>query len=84
VPTTSIFSRSDGVVAWSLSVQEDTQDAENIEVQASHVGLGMNPAAMYAMADRLSQEEGGWTRFHRRGWRQWVYRDPDRAAAGLF
>ena len=84
VPTTSIFSRSDGVVAWPLSWQEAAQHTENIEVQASHVGLGMNPAAMYAMADRLSQPEGSWEKFHRSGWRQWIYRDPDRGSAGLF
>jgi pimeloyl-ACP methyl ester carboxylesterase len=77
VPTTSIFSRTDGVVAWPLSLQERSRETENIEVHASHVGLGMNPAALYAMADRLSQQEGGWTRFHRRGWRQWVYASPD-------
>jgi pimeloyl-ACP methyl ester carboxylesterase len=76
VPTTSIFSRSDGVVAWPLSLQEEATHAENIEVQASHIGLGMNPAALYAMADRLSQPEGEWSKFHRAGWRQWLYQDP--------
>ena len=80
VPTTSIFSRSDGVVAWPLSLQQDTAQAENIEVQASHIGLGMNPVALYAMAERLSQPDGKWTRFHRNGWRQWLYLDPARAA----
>ncbi len=84
VPTTSVFSRSDGVVAWPLSLQAVTAKAENIEVQASHIGLGMNPAALYAMADRLSQPEGGWTRFHRNGWRQWLYLDPARSAGRYF
>jgi len=82
VPTTSIFSRSDGVVAWPLSLQDDGTGCENIEVQASHIGLGMNPAALYAMADRLSQDEGRWEKFHRRGWRNLVFADPDRAAGG--
>jgi pimeloyl-ACP methyl ester carboxylesterase len=84
VPTTSIFSRSDGVVAWPLSLQEEATHAENIEVQASHIGLGMNPAALYAMADRLSQPEDRWSKFHRLGWRQWIYQDPARPAHRFF
>lgn len=78
VPTTSIFSRSDGIVAWPLSKQKTSHQAENIEIIASHVGLGMNPAALYAVADRLSHSEGAWKKFHRDGWRRWFYRDPDR------
>ncbi|MEQ1517954.1 MAG: alpha/beta hydrolase [Usitatibacteraceae bacterium] len=75
VPTTSIFSRTDGVVAWPLSLQKESRHTENIEVTASHVGLGFNPLALYAVADRLSQEDGKWQKFHRDGWRQWFYKD---------
>ena len=78
VPTTSIFSRSDGVVAWPLSKQKASKRTENIEIVASHVGMGMNPTAFYAMADRLAQREGSWEKFHRSGWRRYFYRDPDR------
>jgi len=80
VPTTSIFSRSDGIVAWQCCLQQADECAESIEVQASHLGIGMHPAAWYAVADRLGQREGKWRPFHRRGWRQWLYRDPYRAA----
>lgn len=31
---------------------------ENIEVEASHIGLAVNPGALYAVVDRLSQPEG--------------------------
>lgn len=75
VPTTSIFSRTDGVVAWPLSIQKESKYAENIEVNASHIGLGFNPLSLYAVADRLSQAEGKWEKFHRDGWRQWFYKD---------
>jgi len=78
VPTTSIFSRTDGVVSWPLSLQRESRQAENIEVIASHIGLGMNPAALYAVADRLAQVEGGWQKFDRSGWRQWFFRDHTR------
>ena len=79
VPTTSIYSRTDGVVAWQCSVQAADQDAktENIEVQASHLGLGVNPTVLYAVADRLAQAEGQWRPFERTGLRRLVYSDPE-------
>jgi len=79
VPTTSVFSRSDGIVAWQCCLQEQGELSESIEVVASHVGMGVNPAAWYALADRLSQPQGKWRPFHRDGWRNLLYRDPYRA-----
>ena len=68
VPTTSILTRTDGVVHWRGSVQRcGREDCENIEVLASHCGLGVNPAAVYAIADRLAQGEGSWKPFEARG-----------------
>lgn len=68
VPTTSILTKADGVVHWRGSVQaDDHAQCENIEVYASHVGLGVNPAVVYALADRLAQKEGEWRRFSPRG-----------------
>ena len=78
VPTTSIFSRTDGIVAWQCCLQPEERRAESIEVQASHLGIGAHPAAWFAVADRLRQPEGRWKRFHREGWRQWVFGDPYR------
>ena len=66
VPTTSIYSRSDGVVAWQASIQSPSKTnpkTENIEVLASHIGLGLNPSAWWAVADRLAQPEGAWEPF---------------------
>jgi len=80
VPTTSIFSRTDGIVAWQCCAQPSEKHAESIEVQASHLGIGMHPAVWYAVADRLAQPEGRWQPFHRDGWREWLYQDPFRAA----
>lgn len=78
MPTTSIFSRTDGVVAWKCSLEKAGKLSESIEIVASHVGMGAHPATWYAVADRLSQPEGDWKPFHREGWRQWVYADPYR------
>jgi pimeloyl-ACP methyl ester carboxylesterase len=76
VPTTSIFSKTDGVVAWQCSVQAPGRQTENIEVTASHFGLGVNPLVLYALADRLAQREGKWKPFSRRGLRGMFFAHP--------
>lgn len=78
VPSTAIFSRSDGIVAWQGCLEQEGPTSENIEVEGSHCGLGHNPAALYAIADRLAQPEGGWRPFDRSGVRGLIYRDPRR------
>jgi pimeloyl-ACP methyl ester carboxylesterase len=79
VPTTSIFSRTDGVVAWQCSLERETSKAENIEVDASHIGLGAHPAVIYAIADRLAQPDGAWKKFDSKsGLRSLFYKDPNR------
>lgn len=81
VPTTSIFSRTDGVVAWQCSTEKETARSENIEVHASHLGMSMNPTTLYAVADRLAQPEGKWKRFDRDGHtgiKRLLYRNPQR------
>ncbi|HEV8630814.1 MAG TPA: alpha/beta hydrolase [Thermoanaerobaculia bacterium] len=67
VPTTSIFSRTDGIAAWQTSVQREEAQAESIQVPGSHLGLGFNPLVLYAIADRLVQQEGAWEPFFRPG-----------------
>jgi pimeloyl-ACP methyl ester carboxylesterase len=78
VPTTAIFSRTDGVCAWRGCIEQPGPLTENIEVQGSHCGLGHHPAVVYAVADRLSQKEGAWKPFDRGGWRALLYPDPAR------
>ena len=85
-PTTSIYSRTDGVVAWQASIQAPDSirpQTENIEVLASHIGLGVNPSAWWAIADRLAQPEGRWMPFSRQGKGRMhglLYPDPSRPA----
>ena len=68
VPTTSIYSRADGIVNWRTCRLRPSDTSENIEVHlASHVGLGVNPAALWAIADRLAQGEGQFSQFDRSG-----------------
>jgi pimeloyl-ACP methyl ester carboxylesterase len=70
VPTTSVYSKSDGIVAWQGSIQSTEaghghKKTENIEVLASHFGIGLNPSAWWAVADRLAQAEGKWKAFRK-------------------
>jgi pimeloyl-ACP methyl ester carboxylesterase len=76
VPSTSILSKSDGIVSWPMSLIPQNGQSENIQVSASHFGMGANPAVLWAIADRLSQPEGDWKPFDRSGWRGLVYGDP--------
>jgi pimeloyl-ACP methyl ester carboxylesterase len=80
VPATSIYSRSDGIVNWRTCLLRSSDTAENIEVYlASHVGLGVNPAALWAVADRLAQAEGQFAHFDRSGPFAIAYAPPENA-----
>src|SRR5580704_7534049 len=78
VPSTAIYTRSDGIVAWQGCREQESATTENIEVEGSHSGLGYNPMALYAIADRLALPEGDWRPFDRSGLRGLLYSDPHR------
>jgi len=78
VPSTSIYTRTDGVVHWRCSLEHPTPRTENIRVHGSHCGLGHNPMALWAIADRLAQAEDGWQPFERRAFLRFAYPVPDR------
>jgi thioesterase domain-containing protein len=86
VPTSSIYSRSDGIVAWQASLQAAhavNPHTENIEVVASHFGIGLNPSAWWAVADRLAQVPGRWQAFQKPsmlGLQSLVFPDPTRTS----
>lgn len=60
VPTTSIFSRTDGVVPWQACLNPQAELAENVEVDGSHTGGIWNLGVMTAVFDRLAQPRGSW------------------------
>jgi pimeloyl-ACP methyl ester carboxylesterase len=55
VPTASVYSRNDGVVAWQ-SCQHDSLAAgvDDVEVDGSHLGMGWNPEVLRIVAERLA------------------------------
>ena len=73
VPSTSIYTREDGVVAWQICMEAAGPETDNIEVRGSHCGLGVNPAVLYAIADRLAQPADDWHPFERSGLRSFLY-----------
>ncbi|MDK3255792.1 esterase/lipase family protein [Blastococcus capsensis] len=65
VPSTSVYSRWDGVVDWRGCLQEEGRTSENVAVHASHLGMGVDPAVLWIVADRLAQPAAGWRPFVR-------------------
>jgi pimeloyl-ACP methyl ester carboxylesterase len=65
VPTTSVYSKTDGIVAWKSCLEESSACRENVEIDCSHTGMGFHPAALEVIADRLAQPEGAWRPYHR-------------------
>ncbi len=74
VASTAIWSRSDGIVPWQISREQPGQRRENLEVLSSHLGLGVNAAVLYAVADRLSQSPEAWQAFEPPWWLRPVLR----------
>ncbi|WP_374962481.1 hypothetical protein [Spongiibacter tropicus] len=74
VPSTAMYSASDGIVDWQYCVHEQPgPQAENLRVPASHMGMTHNLAVLYALSDRLAQAEGKWQPFSLSGIRQHLY-----------
>jgi pimeloyl-ACP methyl ester carboxylesterase len=64
--TTSIYSRSDGVVAWQTCRHHKRSHlVHDIEVGGSHVGMNWNRDVLAVVADRLGQQPGPWRRYVR-------------------
>jgi pimeloyl-ACP methyl ester carboxylesterase len=80
VPSTALFSRTDGIAHWKICIEEETPHTDNVEVVGSHCGMGFNPAAYYVIGDRLAQPVDKWRKFERSGLRRFMYPDAVYAA----
>jgi pimeloyl-ACP methyl ester carboxylesterase len=60
VPSTVVYSRTDGFMEWRRVVQDIGPQAENIEVISSHFGMANNAMVLHLVADRLAQPKGVW------------------------
>lgn len=60
VPTVSLFSRRDGVVSWEACTHGERWPlARDIEVQASHMGMGWAPEVLHRVTGLLACRRGG-------------------------
>jgi pimeloyl-ACP methyl ester carboxylesterase len=63
VPSSALYSKSDGVAHWHACINHfvtEADQAENIQISGSHLGLGHNPQVVSIIADRLAQGENAW------------------------
>lgn len=60
LPTTCIYSRSDGIVPWECCTSLPAPQTENVEVRSTHLGYGHNLETLFVIADRLAQPHGTW------------------------
>jgi hypothetical protein len=58
LPSTSVYSRLDGIVSWQACVEPETERHQNVEVRCSHLGFGVDPATLWLIADRLAAAPG--------------------------
>lgn len=64
VPTTSVFSKRDVIVPWRSSlVDGDADRHENIEVRSTHLTLGLDPAVLHVIGDRVRRDPARWRPF---------------------
>jgi len=63
VPSTAVYSRRDGIVAWQACIEPETDLHENVEVRCAHLGFGTDPATLWLIADRLAAPVGHPRRF---------------------
>jgi pimeloyl-ACP methyl ester carboxylesterase len=73
VPSTAVYSRRDGIVAWQACIEPETELHDNVEVSCSHLGFGVDAATLWLIADRLAQPPGPQARFRPPAGRRLLY-----------
>jgi pimeloyl-ACP methyl ester carboxylesterase len=53
VPITAIYTRADGVVPWRACIDRVNPNVEHVEVDSTHLGLGVHHAVFVEVAQRL-------------------------------
>ena len=82
VPTTAVYSKLDGVVAWQCSIETTKPEGESIHLRGNtHCGMASSPSALYLIAERLAQPAGKWKEFKPKGFGRIFYGAKDHASA---
>lgn len=56
-PVTALYTKTDGIVDWRACIDTRSPNVRHIEVEASHLGIGVNPTALSHIAAALGAEE---------------------------
>jgi pimeloyl-ACP methyl ester carboxylesterase len=73
VPSTAVYSRLDGIVAWRACIEATSENHQNVPVRCSHLGFGVDPATLWLLADRLAQPADQWRPFQPPRWLRALY-----------
>ena len=73
VPSTAVYSRTDGIVHWRACISPADATHENVEVRAGHLGIGVDAAVLWLLADRLAQRPGAWEPFQPPARMRWMF-----------
>lgn len=58
IPTTAIYSKKDGIVPWTLCLEDEKSDLyQNIEVDSAHLGMGFDKQVLELIANLLSKHK---------------------------
>lgn len=57
-PITAIFSKSDGIVSWRACIDRNNPRVRHVEVDAAHVGMGLNRTTWRHVLAALEQRQG--------------------------
>jgi pimeloyl-ACP methyl ester carboxylesterase len=60
MPSSALYSKTDGITAWQNCIAIPDRQSENIEVYSSHFGMVMSSTVFAIVADRLAQPESAW------------------------
>lgn len=55
VPTTAIYTKEDGIVAWRSCIDEPGPSRENVLVEGAHMTVLSNPRVLRVIAERLAR-----------------------------
>jgi pimeloyl-ACP methyl ester carboxylesterase len=77
VPSTAVYSRNDGIVAWRACIEPETDLHRNVEVRCAHLGFGVDPATLWLIADRLAGPAGSLREFRPPAALRSLYPRPD-------
>jgi dienelactone hydrolase len=53
IPITAIYTKADGIVPWTACIDRVNPNVEHVEVQSTHLGLGVHHAVFVEVAKRL-------------------------------